>query len=92
MATDDGRIDEEGRVRLPESVREAAGLEPGSAVRVSLDGSVVRIACPGTDSERIDRLEGCITDETVADGSLDPDALELEGLWIDDLPTDGRDS
>ncbi|MEZ3115940.1 hypothetical protein RYH80_08415 [Halobaculum sp. MBLA0147] len=45
-----------------------------------------------TDDGRIDRLEGCITDETVADGSLDPHALELEGLWIDDLPVGGRDS
>ena len=50
-------IDAAGRVVIPKALREAAGLLPGSELRVELDGAGIRIeALPGFDLQRSGRF------------------------------------
>ena len=50
-------IDAAGRIVIPKSLREQAGLTPGSEVRVELDGAGIHIeAAPGLELERSGRF------------------------------------
>lgn len=66
-------IDSAGRVVIPKSLREQAGLTPGSEVRVEIDGAGIRIeANPGHDLERSGRfLTIPATGHVLADDLLD---------------------
>jgi AbrB family looped-hinge helix DNA binding protein len=85
VASEDRRVDEKGRVTIPQSIREALHIDPGEEVAVELeDGRIV--IHPRIDREDlVETLEGCVNEETrAADADpLDPDDLKAD--WTSDL-------
>ena len=97
MATSDDErtVDEQGRVTIPEEMREELGIEPGEEVDVELQGETVvirpQISREGhshgklSREEFIELMEGCITEDTVREDAEEIDPLELKNMWTSDL-------
>lgn len=71
-------IDERGRVTLPGTLREEAGLYPGKEVSVEKTEKGILIKPVTTKEFFIQSLEGCITEKNQAE-KLNP--LELKKIW-----------
>lgn len=86
MATDGEhrRIDDKGRVTLPQSIREAVGLDAGEEVTVELDDGAIVIRPEVDRGSFVETMVGCIDDETRIREPFDP--RELKTDWTDDLP------
>lgn len=80
------RIDGKGRLTIPNDIREQLGLDPGASVTVELsEGEVV--VRPNLDRERtVERLRGCINEETRREGQDTVDPEDLKRDWTSDLP------
>ena len=97
MATrdDERTVDEQGRVTIPEEMREELGIDPGQEVAVGLRGEtvVIRPRRSREDGSReglsreefIELMEGCINEDTVREDAEEIDPLELKNMWTSDL-------
>lgn len=83
MATEERRVDKEGRVTLPKELRDALGIDPGSRVRIERsDGEIV--LTPRVFREALtETMIGCITAETATSEPID--SLDLKKMWMSDL-------
>ncbi|WP_123536114.1 AbrB/MazE/SpoVT family DNA-binding domain-containing protein [Halosimplex salinum] len=85
MAAEERRVDEKGRVTIPQSVRESLGIEPGEEVTVSVDDGSVVIRPRVTREEFVETMTGVITEETRADDAEAIDPRDLKEDWTSDL-------
>lgn len=83
--SEDRRVDEKGRVTIPQSIREALHIDPGEEVAVELeDGRIV--IHPRIDREDlVGTLEGCVNEETRAADADPLDPADLKADWTSDL-------
>lgn len=85
-ASEKRRVDEKGRVTIPQAIRESLHIDPGEEVEVELaDGRIV-IRPRISREEFADELRGSITDETRAEDAEPMDPLETKADWTSDLP------
>ncbi|WP_135362854.1 AbrB/MazE/SpoVT family DNA-binding domain-containing protein [Halosimplex halophilum] len=84
--SEDRRVDEKGRVTIPQSIREALQIDPGEEVAVELEGDRIVIRSRISRERLVERLEGCVNGETRAEDAdrIDPEDLKAE--WTSDLP------
>ncbi|QPV61740.1 AbrB/MazE/SpoVT family DNA-binding domain-containing protein [Halosimplex litoreum] len=84
--SEDRRVDEKGRVTIPKSIREALQIDPGEEVAVELADDRIVIRNRISREQLVERLEGCVSEETRADDAdrIDPDDLKAD--WTSDLP------
>jgi AbrB family looped-hinge helix DNA binding protein len=85
VATDSRRIDEKGRVTIPQSIRESLGIEPGEEVTVSTEEGRVVIRPRVSREEFVETMAGVINEETRADGAKPRDPTTLKDDWTSDL-------
>lgn len=98
MATKDERtVDEQGRVTIPEEMRDALGVDAGERVAVELRGDDVVIhpdaapdLSPISVEAFIETMEGCITEKTLREDAREMDPMDPLGL--DDPLGGNRDS
>jgi len=79
------KIDDRGRVTLPASMREEAGLTPGKDVKIEKTDKGILIKPLITKEDFLKELEGCITEKNQAE-RLSP--LELKKIWGPKLDID----
>jgi AbrB family looped-hinge helix DNA binding protein len=79
------RVDEKGRVTLPQSIRESLGIEAGEAVTVELDDGRVVIRPRVSREAFVEEMAGCIDAESRADSAEPTDPRELKVDWTSDL-------
>lgn len=85
MATDQRRVDEKGRVTIPQSVRESLGIEPGEEVTISVDDGSVVIRPRVSREEFVETMTGVVSNKTRAEGAEPADPRDLKGDWTSDL-------
>jgi AbrB family looped-hinge helix DNA binding protein len=78
-------VDEEGRITIPQSIRESLHIEPGDAVEVERDDGRVVIKPRLAREATVETIADTPTDEANVDDvtTLDPTA---RSDWTSDLP------
>jgi AbrB family looped-hinge helix DNA binding protein len=84
-ASEHRRVDEKGRVTLPQSIRESLGIEAGEEVTVELDDGEVVIRPQVTREAFVEQMAGCIDGNTRAESVEPTDPRELKADWTSDL-------
>lgn len=84
--TEDRRVDEKGRITIPQGIRESLHIDPGEEVEVALEDGRIVIRPRISRDEFADRLEGCINEQTRAEDAEPMDPLALKADWTSDLP------
>jgi len=85
-ASEDRRVDEKGRVTIPQRIRESLQIDPGESVEVALEDGRIVIRPRISRDSFADRLEGCINQETRAEDAEPMDPLSTKDDWTSDLP------
>ena len=85
---EDRRIDEKGRITIPQRIRERLNLAPGERVRIEVDDGTVVVRPRVSRSEFIESMQGCITTESKADDAPDVSPEDLKADWTSDLPNE----
>lgn len=80
------RVDEKGRITIPQEIRESLHIDPGEEVDVALEEGRIVIQPSISRQEFAETLEGCINDETRADDAEPMDPLAMKEDWTSDLP------
>ncbi|MFB6309542.1 MAG: AbrB/MazE/SpoVT family DNA-binding domain-containing protein [Haloarculaceae archaeon] len=86
METEKRRIDEKGRVTLPQSIRESLQITGGEEVEIGLEEGRIVIRPEVSRETVVERMAGCINDRTRADGADPTDPREMAADWTSDLP------
>ena len=76
MSTEEVVVDNKGRILIPKSIREKAGLKAGDRARLKLEKGRIIIIPPIPPEEFIKEMEGCITE-----GPPTIDPLKLKKIW-----------
>jgi AbrB family looped-hinge helix DNA binding protein len=84
--SEDRRVDEKGRVTIPQAIRESLHIEAGEEVAVEREDGRIVIRPRISREEFAAELEGCINEETRADDAEPMDPLETKDDWTSDLP------
>ncbi|QLH77008.1 AbrB/MazE/SpoVT family DNA-binding domain-containing protein [Halosimplex rubrum] len=84
--SEERRVDEKGRVTIPQSIRDALHIDPGEEVAVELVDDRIVIRNSVSRERLVERLEGCITAETRAEDADRIDPEDLKSEWTSDLP------
>lgn len=74
------RIDDKGRVTLPEDVRRSLGLEPGQEVRLSVEDGTVVVRPKIPRDEFVDEMVGCVNEDTRREDAEEVDPFDPLGL------------
>lgn len=78
------RVDERGRVTLPQPIRESLDIEAGDEVTVELEDGQIVIQPRVSRAAFVAEMRGCVNASTRA-GAADPtDSRELKTDWTDD--------
>lgn len=85
-ASEERRVDEKGRVTIPQAIRESLHIDPGEEVEVELDDGQIVIRPRISREEFADELRGSINEETRAEDAAQMDPLEMKADWTSDLP------
>jgi AbrB family looped-hinge helix DNA binding protein len=85
MAADGRRVDEKGRVTIPQSIRESLGIEPGEEVTFALDDGTVVIRPRVSREEFVETMAGVVNDRTRKEGAAATDPEEMKADWTSDL-------
>lgn len=80
------RIDDKGRVTLPQSIRESLQLESGEEVSVELDDGRVVIKPRVSRDVFVEQMAGCVNEETRKSDAEPTDPRKLKADWMSDLP------
>lgn len=83
---EDRRIDDKGRITIPQRIRERLNLEEGERVSVELEDGTIVVRPRVSRSTFIESMEGCITSETKADDAPDVSPEDVKADWTSDLP------
>lgn len=88
MSTDgeDRRLDEKGRITIPQRIRDRLNLEPGERVRVDVEDGTVVIRPRVSRSAFVESMRGCLTEDSKAADAPSIDPTELKADWTSDLP------
>lgn len=82
--TERRRVDEKGRVTIPQSIREALHIEPGEEVAVELDDGHVVIQ-PRIARNVVADLAGVVNEQTRTEDARPVDPTALKDDWTSDL-------
>lgn len=85
MSTD-RRVDEKGRVTIPQDIRERLGLDPGEEVTVVASGGEIVIRPKVSRAAAVEALRGCVNAATRASDADRPTPEDLKDDWTSDLP------
>ncbi|WP_248515102.1 AbrB/MazE/SpoVT family DNA-binding domain-containing protein [Salinarchaeum laminariae] len=85
-ASEQRRVDEKGRITIPQEIRESLQIDPGEEVDVGLEDGRIVIQPSISREEFAEKLEGCINEETRADDAEPMDPLAMKDDWTSDLP------
>lgn len=76
------KVDDRGRVLIPQDLRVRAGIEPGQDVRVEIDGEGNLVIQPVLSVEAfLEELTGAVNEETRREDAEPMDPLELKRMW-----------
>ena len=80
------RVDEKGRVTIPQAIRESLHIYPGEEVAIELEDDRIVIRPRISREKLVEPVEGCINEETRADDAEPTDPRDLKADWTSDLP------
>ncbi|ELZ09324.1 transcription regulator [Halovivax asiaticus JCM 14624] len=80
------KIDEKGRVTLPQSVRERLDLDAGERVRITVEDGRVVVQPHVSRTAFIESMEGIVNEETKRDDAPTITPEDLKDDWTSDLP------
>lgn len=83
---EDRRVDEKGRITIPQKIRESLQIDPGEEVAVEVEDGRVVISPRISRSAVVDRLGGCVDADSRAPDAESIDPTELKDDWTSDLP------
>lgn len=86
-ASEERRVDEKGRVTIPQSIRESLHIDPGEEVDVALEDDRIVIRPRIARDDLVETIEGCVNEETRREDAepVDPEAMKAD--WTSDLPS-----
>lgn len=86
-ASEERRVDEKGRVTIPQSIRESLHIDPGEAVDVELEDDRIVIRPRIAREALVESVQGCVNEDTRREDakSVDPDDTKAD--WTSDLPS-----
>lgn len=84
MATDERRVDEKGRVTIPQSIRESLDIEPGEEVTVSLEDGRVVIRPRVSREEFVETMAGVVNERSRAADAEPRDPTTMKDDWTSD--------
>lgn len=85
-ASKDRRVDEKGRVTIPQHIRESLQIDPGEVVAIEQDDGRIVIRPRISRENFVETIDGCINEETRDDDAELVDPRDLKDDWTDDLP------
>lgn len=80
------RIDEKGRITLPEELRNRRGFEPGKGVVVEREDGSIRIRPHVVRAEARSQLRGCINADTRKTPVKRIKPTDLKRVWTGNSP------
>ncbi|WP_049928166.1 AbrB/MazE/SpoVT family DNA-binding domain-containing protein [Halopiger goleimassiliensis] len=83
---DDRRIDDKGRITIPQRMRERLNLEECERVSVELEDGAIVVRPRVSRSAFVDAMEGCLTAETKSTDAPTVAPADLKADWTSDLP------
>jgi len=81
----DRRIDHKGRVTIPREIRDQLDIDSGESVSIELREGKIVIRRKMERTDAVERLEGCINEETRRDATENLTPEELKRQWTSDL-------
>jgi AbrB family looped-hinge helix DNA binding protein len=88
MSTDEQRVDEEGRITIPESIRDRLGIEAGARVRIAVEDGELVIRPEVSREEFVETMAGVIDAESRKSDAPPVDPEDLKRDWTSDLDTE----
>lgn len=85
-ASEERRVDEKGRITIPQAIRQSLQIDPGEEVAVTLEDGRIVIQPRISRDELVRELGGCIRKETLAEDAERIDPLAVKEEWTEDLP------
>lgn len=85
--SEDRRVDEKGRVTIPQAIRESLQIDPGEEVAIEVEDGRIVIQPHVSREELVETIDGCINEETRAADAEDLDPEDLKADWTSDLPS-----
>ena len=85
-ASEERRVDEKGRVTIPQAIRESLHIDPGEEVDVELEDGRIVIRPRIAREDLVESIEGCINDDTREGDPESVDPGDLKADWTSDLP------
>lgn len=73
---EEASVDDRGRILIPKEIRDMLGMDPGSGVRLEVEGGKLVVTPPVSPEKFIEEMEGFITK-----GKPEIDPLKLKELW-----------
>jgi AbrB family looped-hinge helix DNA binding protein len=80
------RVDEKGRITIPQAMRESLQIDPGEEVAIEVEDGHIVVRPQISRRELVETLDGCINDQTRAADADDLDPADLKTDWTSDLP------
>lgn len=80
------RLDDKGRITIPQRIRDRLNLEPGERVRVDIEDGAVVVRPRVSRSSFTESMRGCLTEDSKADDAPSVDPTDLKADWTSDLP------
>lgn len=84
--SEDRRVDEKGRVTIPQAIRESLQIDPGEEVAIEVENGRIVIRPQISRADLVEVLDGCINERTRAADADDLDPEDLKADWTSDLP------
>ena len=86
--SEERRVDEKGRITIPQAIRESLQIDPGEAVAIEVEDGRIVIRPNISRADLVKTLDGCISEATRAADADDLDPRDLKADWTSDLPGD----
>jgi len=84
--SEDRRVDEKGRVTIPQAIRESLQIDAGEEVAIEVEEGRIVISPQISRADLVETLDGCINERTRAADADDLDPDDLKADWTSDLP------
>jgi AbrB family looped-hinge helix DNA binding protein len=88
MSADEQRVDEKGRITIPESIRDRLGIEAGARVRIAVEDGELVIRLEVSREEFVETMAGVVDAESRKSDAPSVDPEDLKRDWTNGISTE----